>query len=64
MPKFKTRKAISKRIKITGTGKLKKRRAARSHLKEKKPSRRRRRYQYLESLSKSDQKRIKKLITK
>jgi large subunit ribosomal protein L35 len=43
MPKMKTRTNIKKRVKITGSGKLRRRQAFRSHLLEKKSSRRRRR---------------------
>ena len=40
MPKQKTRKSISKRFKVTGKGKLVRRRAFRRHLKAGKSSRR------------------------
>jgi large subunit ribosomal protein L35 len=43
MPKMKTRTNIKKRVKITGTGALRRRKAFRSHLLEKKSARRRRR---------------------
>jgi large subunit ribosomal protein L35 len=43
MPKMKTDKGAAKRIKITGTGRLRRRHAMRSHLLEKKSSRRTRR---------------------
>ncbi|HIE52396.1 MAG TPA: 50S ribosomal protein L35 [Armatimonadetes bacterium] len=40
--KMKTRKSVAKRFKVTGTGKLMRRRAGRSHLLRKKTSRRKR----------------------
>ena len=43
MPKLKTNKAVSKRFRITGTGKLKRFRAGHGHmLEKKKPARKRR----------------------
>lgn len=43
MPKMKTRKAVAARFKVTGTGKLKRRRPARRHLLTKKSANRKRR---------------------
>jgi large subunit ribosomal protein L35 len=43
MPKQKTHKGLSKRVKITGTGKVKHRRAGGSHLMSGKDAKRRRR---------------------
>jgi large subunit ribosomal protein L35 len=43
MPKQKTHKGLSKRVKITGTGKVKHRRAGMGHLLSGKSSKRRRR---------------------
>ena len=43
MPKMKTHRGAAKRFKLTGTGKLMRRKAYRSHLLEKKPSTRTRR---------------------
>jgi large subunit ribosomal protein L35 len=43
MPKMKTHRGAAKRFKLTGTGKLLRRHANRSHLLEKKSSRRTRR---------------------
>jgi large subunit ribosomal protein L35 len=43
MPKMKTDRGLAKRIKITGTGRMRRRRAMRSHLLEKKTSVRTRR---------------------
>jgi large subunit ribosomal protein L35 len=43
MPKMKTDRGAAKRFKVTGTGRIRRRRAFRSHLLEKKPSTRTRR---------------------
>ena len=43
MPKQKTHRGAAKRFKITGTGKIRRRKANRSHLLESKPSTRTRR---------------------
>ena len=43
MPKMKTHRGIAKRIKTTGTGRLKRRKAFKSHMLEKKASTRKRR---------------------
>jgi large subunit ribosomal protein L35 len=43
MPKFKTHRGAAKRFRITGTGKIRRRKAYRAHLLEKKSSRRTRR---------------------
>jgi large subunit ribosomal protein L35 len=42
MPKLKTHKGLAKRVKVTGTGKLKSRRAGASHLMSVKNAKRRR----------------------
>lgn len=43
MPKMKTHRGAAKRIKVTGTGRLRRRKAFRSHLREKKSNTRLRR---------------------
>jgi len=43
MPKMKTDRGAAKRFKVTGTGRLRRRQAMRSHILEKKPSKRTRR---------------------
>jgi large subunit ribosomal protein L35 len=60
--KLKTHKGTYKRIKITKSGKLKRRRAYRSHLREKKSARRKRRYKGTINVNKADKKSIKRLI--
>jgi len=62
MVKLKTHKGIQKRIKITKTGKLKKRRAFRSHLLEKKSPKRKQKYEKMFDISPGDKKKLKKLL--
>jgi len=62
MPKLKTHKSTYKRIKITKSGKLKRRRAFRSHLKEKKSQKRNRLYRASLDVSKANEKNIKLLL--
>ncbi len=64
MVKIRTHKGLQKRIKITKNGKLKKRSAFRSHLLEKKSPKRKEKYTKLASVSKADEKRVKKLLAR
>jgi len=64
MVKIKTHKSTQKRIKITKTGKLKRRNAYRSHLLEKKSPKRKERYTKSFTVSKADSKKVKKLLAK
>jgi large subunit ribosomal protein L35 len=43
MPKIKTHRGAAKRFKVTGSGKIRRRKANRAHLLEKKPTKRTRR---------------------
>ena len=43
MPKMKTHRGAAKRYRVTGTGKIRRRKAFRAHILEKKPSKRTRR---------------------
>ena len=62
MPKQKTHSGAKKRFKITGTGKLKKQQAGMRHNLEGKSSRRTRRLNQDQVLSKADTKVAKKLL--
>ncbi len=62
MPKMKTNKSAAKRFKITGKGKIKRRRANKSHLNEEKPSKRKRRLRRPALVSEKEVKKIKKLL--
>ncbi len=62
MPKLKTHRGAAKRFKLTGTGKIKRYRANKSHLLTGKPSKRTRRLRTSTLVDKSDAPRIKRLI--
>lgn len=64
MPKMKPRSGAAKRFKLTGSGKVMRRRANRNHLFEHKSSRVTRRLAGELTLAPSDVKRIKKLLGK
>ena len=60
--KLKTHKGLSKRVKITKGGKIKKRRAFRSHLLTKKSNKRKRKFAKTYTVNKSDAKTVKRLL--
>ena len=62
MPKMKTDRGAAKRFKVTGTGKLRRRRAFRSHILEKKSSVRTRRLARPAEVSSGDLKAVKRLL--
>ncbi len=62
MPKMKTHKATAKRFKITGTGKLLRRKQRSTHLRRKKSKRVRRSFDKDHPVSKTDQKRVRRLL--
>jgi len=62
MPKMKTHKGASKRFRVTGSGKVMRRRANRNHLLEHKPTKRTRRLGADQPLAAADVKKIKKLL--
>ena len=62
MPKMKPHSGSSKRFRVTGTGKIMRRRANRNHLLEHKSSSRTRRLYNEVELSAADTKRVKKLL--
>lgn len=64
MPKNKTHSGAAKRFRTTGSGKLVRRRANRSHLLEHKPSKRTRRLDGTVVVAQNDVKKIKKLLGK
>ena len=64
MPKMKTHSGANKRFRLTGTGKVLRRRANRKHLFEHKSSRRTRRLAGEVTLAPADTKKIKKLLAK
>jgi large subunit ribosomal protein L35 len=64
MPKMKTHSGTSKRFRLTGSGKIMRRRAGMNHLLERKSTRYTRRHGDEVTLAKSDVKEIKKLLGK
>lgn len=64
MPKMKSRKALTKRVKVTGTGKLKRKCANMSHLAPLKSQKQKRHLSKARLVSESDAKRLKQCIQK
>jgi large subunit ribosomal protein L35 len=64
MPKMKTHSGSGKRFRLTGTGKVMRRRANRAHLLEHKPSTRTRRLKNEVPLAPADTKKMKRLLGK
>ena len=62
MPKMKTDSGAKKRLKITGTGKIRRRQAFLNHILEKKSSSRKRRLSREIGISKADTKQAKRLL--
>jgi large subunit ribosomal protein L35 len=62
MPKMKTHRGAAKRFRITATGKIRRRKAYRSHLLESKTSRRKRRLGRPAEVSGGDRKHLKRLL--
>ncbi len=62
MPKMKTHKGAKARIKITGTGRLRRRQQNRGHIMEKKSSTRTRRLSNEVEIHSGDEKRIKRML--
>jgi large subunit ribosomal protein L35 len=62
MPKQKTHRGAAKRFKVTGTGRIRRRNSNRSHLLEKKSSRRTRRLGRLSEVVGKDKKHVEKML--
>ncbi|WP_381415126.1 50S ribosomal protein L35 [Spiroplasma endosymbiont of Anurida maritima] len=62
MPKMKTKSALKKRVKVTGTGKWKRHNAFTSHLAQNKSTKQKRHLSKAGLVSKSDQSRLKDLV--
>jgi large subunit ribosomal protein L35 len=62
MPKLKTRKGISKRIRVTRTGKLLRRHAWKSHLLEHKSAKRKRAFRSAQLLDPADAKQVRRSL--
>ncbi len=64
MPKMKTHRGAAKRFQVTGTGKIRRRRAYRNHILEKKPSSVKRRLKDEVVVAPGDAARIKRMLGK
>jgi large subunit ribosomal protein L35 len=62
MPKTKTHSATKKRFRLTGSGKLKRRHAMKSHLLERKTSKRKRGFRKVYDVASADAGGIKRLL--
>ena len=62
MPKMRTKSAAAKRLKITGTGRLKRNRGWKRHKLEAKPPKRKRRLRKAVLVSKADEPRLRRLV--
>lgn len=62
MPKMKTNCGTKKRFKLTGSGKIKRKHAYKSHILTKKSNKRKRNLTYFTTVHKADEKNIKLLL--
>ncbi len=62
MAKMKTSRSAAKRFIVTGTGRIRRRKAFRSHLLEKKSSRRTRRLGRIEDVAPGDRRRVTRML--
>lgn len=62
MPKIKTHKTTVKRFKVTGKGKLRRRKARATHLRRRKSKRSKRELQKDVPVSKADRKRVRRIL--
>lgn len=64
MPKQKTKKAAAKRLKVTGTGRLRRHKAFDSHLRTKKSPKRKRRLGQETDVSSASRKQFERMLSK
>ena len=62
MPKLKTKRAAAKRFRVTGTGKLKRNKAYKSHILTKKTTKRKRNLRKAAMTDKTNEKNMKKIL--
>jgi large subunit ribosomal protein L35 len=62
MPKVKTKSGAKKRFKLTGTGKIKRKHAFKSHILTKKETKQKRRLTHMTTVHKSDEAHVKKML--
>ena len=64
MPKMKTKSGAKKRFKLTGTGKVKRKHAFKSHILTKKTKKQKRNLTYSTIVTKADEASVKRLLAK
>ncbi len=64
MPKIKTHKGAAKRFKVTGSGKILRVKAYKSHILTKKNAERKRRLRKMQEVSSSDKKKVRRLLSR
>ena len=64
MPKMKTKRGAAKRLRKTGSGKIRRMKAYKSHILTKKSQKRKRRLRKATLVAKADEKRVKRLLVK
>ena len=64
MPKQKTKKSAAKRFKVTGSGKVMRRHAMKSHNLEKKSAKRKRKFRRDQAVSATDSREVKRMLGK
>ncbi|MEE4213718.1 MAG: 50S ribosomal protein L35 [Bacteroidales bacterium] len=64
MPKMKTNPGAKKRFSFTGSGKIKRKHAYKSHILTKKSTKRKRNLTYSDTVDKTDEKNVKLLLAK
>ena len=62
MPKVKTKSGAKKRFKLTSKGKIKRKHAFKNHILTKKETKQKRRLGHMAVVSKSDEKRVKRML--
>jgi large subunit ribosomal protein L35 len=62
MPKMKTNSGAKKRFRLTGTGKIRRKHAFKSHILTKKSTKRKRNLSYFTTISKTDEKNVKIML--
>jgi large subunit ribosomal protein L35 len=62
VPKMKTHRGAAKRFKLTGTGKVRRRRVGMNHILEKKPSKQTRRLKREAAVTGGDERQVKRLL--
>lgn len=63
MPKMKTNSGAKKRFRLTGTGKIKRKHAYKSHILTKKSTKRKRNLSYWTTIDKTNESNVKLLLT-